>query len=151
MPFRSPRSIILWYYGTMLKSWGWEEWYQALQKPSWTPSGSFIGAIWTILYPIVFITFGIIFYRVLRGKIPFAVALPFLINLAANFAFTPLQFGLKNLLLASLDILIVWAAIIWGMVSLWPYSKNLALLQIPYLTWVTIASFLQFSITFLNR
>lgn len=135
----------------MLTNWNWQEWYQALQKPGWTPSGSFISLIWTILYPIIFVTFGIIFYRALRGKIPFVVALPFLINLAANFAFTPLQFGLKNLLLASLDILIVWATIIRGMVSVWPYSKNLALLQIPYLTWVTIAAFLQFSITFLNR
>ncbi len=134
----------------MLKSWNWQGWYQALQKPGWTPSGSFIGMIWTILYPIIFVTLIIVFYWGFKKKIPFLVVLPFLINIFVNLAFTPIQFGLKNLPLAALDILIVWLTIIWEMVSIWPYSKKLALLQIPYLTWVSIATTLQLTITFLN-
>lgn len=135
----------------MLKSWNWEGWYQTLEKPDWTPSASTIGTIWTILYPIILVTFGIVFYQAWKKKIPFLVALPFLINLFANFAFTPILFGIKNLPLASLDILIVWLTIVWGMISIWQHVKILALLQIPYLVWVSIATFLQLSITFLNR
>lgn len=134
----------------MLKSWNWESWYAALNKPSWTPGGETIGTIWGILYPIIFITFGIIFYKILKRKIPKYVAMPFIINLFANFAFTPIQFGLKNLPLAALDILIVWITIVWGMKVVWKYSKILSLAQIPYLTWVTIATILQLSITFAN-
>lgn len=134
----------------MLKSWNWESWYTALNKPSWTPSGATIGTIWSILYPIIFVTFGIIFYKILKRKIPKYVATPFIINLLANFAFTPMQFGLKNLPLAALDILIVLITILWGMKVVWKYSKVLSLAQIPYLTWVTIATFLQLSITLLN-
>jgi len=135
----------------MWESWDWQEWYQALKKPAWTPASGTIGTIWTILYPIIFVTFGIIFYKAIRKEIPFVVALLFLINLIANFAFTPILFGLKNLPLAAVDILVVWLTIVWGMVSIWPESKILAFLQIPYLTWVSIATILQLSITFLNR
>jgi len=135
----------------MLESWDWQDWYQALQKPSWTLGPGTIGTIWTILYPIIFVSFGMVFYKAIKRKIPFEVALPFIINLIANFAFTPILFGLKNLNLATIDILIVWITIVWGMVLIWPYLKILALIQIPYLVWVSIATFLQLSITFLNR
>ncbi len=134
----------------MLKSWNWESWYAALDKPSWTPSGETIGTIWSILYPIIFVTFGIIFYKVYKKKFKSYLAAPFIINLLANFAFTPIQFGLKNLPLAALDILIVWITIVWGMKLIWKYSKILSLAQIPYLTWVSIATLLQLSITFSN-
>jgi len=135
----------------MLASWQWEGWYQSLIKPSWTPSSLTIGTIWTILYPAIFVSFGIIFYKAFKREIPFFVALPFLVNLVANFAFTPILFGLKNLPFASFDILLVWLTIVWGIKSIWPYSKILAFLQFPYLTWVSIATILQLSITFLNR
>ncbi len=134
----------------MLNSWNWQAWYQALNKPSWTPSGETIGTIWSILYPIILVTFGIIFYKVYKKKFKSYVATPFIINLLANFAFTPIQFGLKNLPLAALDILIVWVTIIWGMKIVWKYSKILSLAQIPYLIWVTIATILQLSITLSN-
>jgi len=129
----------------------WESWYQALEKPTWTPTAGTISTIWTILYPIIFVSFGIIFYKAFKREIPFFAALPFIINLIANFAFTPILFGLKNLPLASFDILVVWLTIIWGMASIWPESKILSFLQIPYLTWVSIATILQLLITFLNR
>src|SRR4030043_1776576 len=120
----------------MLESWDWEDWYQALIKPSWTPSSGTISFIWTILYPLIFMTLAIILYRVVKKEIGLFVILPFIINLIANFAFTPILFGLKNLPLASLDILIVWLTIVWGMVVISPYSKILVISQIPYLIWV---------------
>ncbi|MDO8460884.1 MAG: TspO/MBR family protein [bacterium] len=134
----------------MLDIWNWQAWYQALTKPSWTPSGQTIGTIWSILYPIIFVTFAIIFYKVYKKKFKSYVATPFIINLVANLLFTPIQFGLKNLPLAVLDILIVWVTIIWGMRVVWKYSKILSLTQIPYLIWVTIATILQLSIALSN-
>lgn len=128
----------------------WQEWYSSLSKPSWTPEPKTISLIWTILYPIIFISFGIIFYRVFKKKYPKKIALPFIINLLANFAFTPILFSLQNLTLASIDILIVLGTIIWGVAAIWKYSKALALAQIPYLIWVTIATTLQLSIAFTN-
>ncbi|GAB5516648.1 TspO/MBR family protein [Rhodopirellula baltica] len=128
----------------------WRDWYDALDKPTWTPEPSTIGLIWQILYPIILVTFGYVFYRVFRKQIPWSVAVPFAINLLANIAFTPIQFGLRNLPLAALDIAIVWGTILWAMKAIWPHHRWVAFAQIPYLVWVTIASILQFSITWNN-
>ena len=94
----------------------WMEWYNSLAKPSWTPEPATIGLIWQILYPIIFITFAFVLAQAVRKKVPWKVMLPFAINLAANIAFTPIQFGLRSLLLAAADILIVWGTIIWMIV-----------------------------------
>lgn len=44
----------------------WMEWYNALEKPSWTPSPSTIGLIWQILYPIIVVSFGFVFMQAYR-------------------------------------------------------------------------------------
>jgi tryptophan-rich sensory protein len=128
----------------------WIEWYNSLDKPSWTPDPATIGMIWQIIYPIILITFGFVFVQVLRKKVPWAVMLPFGINLIANLVFTPIQFGLRNLPLAALDIVIVWATIIWCMWAIWKHYKWIAIAQLPYLVWVSIATVLQLSITWWN-
>jgi len=134
----------------MLAEVSWLEWYNSLTKPGWTPSPSTIGTIWQILYPVIAITFGYVFLRWYREQIPNRVALPFLVNLLANLAFTPIQFGMRNLPLAALDILVVWASILWMMYAIWPYHKWIAVAQLPYLAWVSTATVLQLSITWNN-
>ena len=77
--------------------------------------------------------------------------MPFAINLLANLLFTPIEFGLRNLPLASADILIVWGTIIWMVVAVWKHYRWVAVAQVPYLAWVSIATVLQLSITWMNR
>ena len=129
----------------------WRPWYDALAKPGWTPSPATIGLIWNILYPIIVISFGWLFWRIWRGQMPRAVALPFTINLMANLAFTPILFGWRSLPLAAVDVLLVWATILWSVCAVWPHARWVALAQIPYFTWVSIATVLQLSITWMNR
>lgn len=126
-------------------------WYQNLIKPTWAPPSWLFGPVWSILYTIIAITFIYVGVLFSKGKIPFIVLLPFILNLIFNFAFTPIQFGLKNNLLASVDILLILGTLIWALVAIWPYAKIIALANIPYLLWVTFASILQITITVLNR
>jgi benzodiazapine receptor len=128
----------------------WKEWYDSLLKPEWTPDPATIGLIWQILYPIIFATFAFVLFQAARRKVPWKAALPFVINLAANLAFTPIQFGLRSLLLAAADILIVWATIIWMIVVIWKHYRWVAIAQVPYFIWVSIASALQLSISWSN-
>lgn len=134
----------------------WLTWYNALEKPAWTPKPATIGLIWQILYPIIIVTFGFVFVQAARRKIAWMVAVPFAINLVANLIFTPIQFGLRNLPLAAVDILIVWATIPWMMWAAWraeglgKLGKGVAIAQVPYLVWVSIATTLQISITAMN-
>ena len=129
----------------------WREWYDGLVKPSWTPEPATIGTIWSILYPVILVTFGWVFVQAFRGRIPWAVALPFAVNLVANLVFTPIQFRLRNLPLATVDILVVLGTIPWMMAAVWRHSALVALAQVPYLAWVSIATVLQVAITLWNR
>jgi len=128
----------------------WLDWYNALAKPSWTPEPGTIGLIWQILYPIILVTFGFVLVQAIRGKVPWRVLIPFGINLAANLAFTPIQFGMRHLPLAAADILVVLGTIPWLMAAIWPYYRWVALAQLPYLAWVATATVLQLSITASN-
>ena len=128
----------------------WLTWYHSLAKPAWTPGPATIGLVWQILYPIILVTFGFVLVQTIRRKVPWRVMVPFAVNLFANLAFTPIQFGLRNLQLASLDILIVWATIPWLMIAIWRYHPWVALAQTPYFVWVSTATILQLSITAMN-
>ena len=128
-------------------------WYSQLIKPSWAPPSWIFGPVWTVLYAIIAITFGTVFYKVITHKLAWMVALPFVLNLIFNFAFTPLQFGLKNNLLAGIDILLVLGTLIWALWSLWHATSDLhwvVYANIPYLLWVSFATILQLTVTFLN-
>ena len=129
----------------------WLTWYNGLGKPSWTPAPATIGLIWQILYPIIFVTFGFVFVQAFRGKVGWMIVLPFAINLVANLIFTPIQFGMRNLPLAAVDILdrldhdhLVSR---W---SIWPHYRWVSLAQVPYFVWVSLATVLQLSITAMN-
>ena len=125
-------------------------WYSQLVKPSWAPPGWLFGPVWSVLYALIAVSFCKVFLMALQKKIPFIVALPFILNLIFNFSFTYLQFGLKNNLLAGVDVLLVLATLVWAMIAVYPHIKWITYIQIPYLLWVIFAASLQLSITFLN-
>lgn len=125
-------------------------WYQTLVKPTWAPPSWLFGPVWSVLYFIIAVTYGYVFYQVATGKLPKIIALPFVLNLFFNFIFTPIQFGLKNNLLASLDILLVLGTLVWALVVIYPHIRWVTFLNIPYLLWVCFATVLQLTITYLN-
>jgi tryptophan-rich sensory protein len=126
-------------------------WYAEIIKPSWSPPGWLFGPVWSVLYLLIAASFGTVFYKTITGSLSWLVALPFILNLVFNFAFTPLQFGLKNNLLASIDILLVLGTLIWAIIVIYPHLRWVAYLQIPYLLWVSFATVLQLTITYLNK
>lgn len=126
-------------------------WYTTLIKPDWAPPSWIFAPVWTILYIIIAVTYGDVFYAVVKGKIKVTVAIPFVLNLFFNFIFTPIQFGLRNNVLAALDISLVLITLIWALVAVYPIKKWIALANIPYLAWVLFATVLQFTITYLNK
>ncbi len=124
--------------------------YAELIKPAWAPPAFLFGPVWTFLYAVIIVSFGYVFYLAWKNMIPRKVALPFVLNIIFNAVFTPLQFGLNNNFLASIDILLVLATLIWLMKAIWPYRRWIALANIPYLAWVSFATVLQITITYLN-
>ena len=125
-------------------------WYQQLLKPSWAPPSWLFGPVWSVLYLIIGVTYGTVFYKVATKQLPAIIALPFILNLIFNFAFTPIQFGLKNNALATVDILLTLITLVWVIIAIYPHIRWVALANIPYLGWVIFASVLQITITYLN-
>lgn len=126
-------------------------WYSQLVKPSWAPPAWLFGPVWSVLYVLIAISFGKVFYLFFQKRISFAILLPFILNLFFNLIFTYFQFKLKNNFLAAIDILLVLATLIWAMFAIYPYFKWIAYIQTPYLVWVSFATILQLTITFLNK
>lgn len=125
-------------------------WYQTLIKPEWTPPAWLFGPVWATLYTIIAVSYGYVGYLYFKGVIPFAVLLPFLLNLLFNFLFTPLQFGLQNNLLAAIDIVLILGTLLWALVVIYEYAPVVTYVNIPYVLWVSFATVLQLTITYLN-
>ncbi len=125
--------------------------YAELKKPAWAPPAWVFGPVWTLLYAIIAVTFGAVFVAFTLGNIPAVMTLPFILNLVANAAFTPIQFRLKNNALATADIVAVLGTLIWAMAAIHNAMPWIAYAQMPYLLWVTFATCLQIAITWMNR
>ncbi len=127
------------------------DWYQLLLKPAWAPPAWLFGPVWTALYILIAISFSMVFLLAFKKKLALIIVLPFILNLIFNLAFTPIQFGLKNNLLAAVDILLVLGTLVWAIAAIYPHRRWIAYLQIPYLLWVCFATVLQLTVTYLNR
>lgn len=132
-------------------------WYSQLIRPSWAPPAWLFGPVWTVLYVLIFISFGSVLLALWQKqngakskKINFQIALPFILNIIFNLLFTPIQFGLRNNILAAVDILLVLGTLIWAIIVIYPRRKWVAYMQVPYLLWVSFATILQLTITYLN-
>ncbi len=125
-------------------------WYATLIKPEWAPPSWLFGPVWSVLYVVIAVSFGTVFYKIWTKELPWIVGVPFALNLLFNLIFTPIQFGLKSNVLASIDIALVLATLIWAIIVIYPQIKWIAYAQVPYLLWVLFATILQLTITYLN-
>ena len=126
-------------------------WYATLVKPDWAPPSWLFGPVWTVLYVVIAVSFGYVAWRYMKQTLPGVVFLPFVLNLVFNLLFSPIQFGLRNNVLASVDIVLVLGTLVWALVAIRPYIPWVTWVNLPYLAWVSFATVLQFTITWLNR
>ena len=126
------------------------DYYSQLIRPDWAPPAWIFGPVWTVLYAIILVSFGYVFYKWKKGQVKTKVMLPFAVNLIFNVAFTPIQFGLQNNILASIDIILVLGTLMWAIFAIEGKYKWVAISNLPYLAWVSFAAVLQLTITYLN-
>ena len=127
------------------------EWYQMLRKPTWAPPSWLFGPVWSVLYVIIAASYGYVAYLFFTKRIPFIVLLPFILNLVFNALFTPIQFGLRNNFLAMIDIFLVLITLVWALIAIYPHTRCVSFINIPYLVWVCFATVLQVTVTSMNR
>lgn len=122
--------------------------YAEFIKPEWAPPAWLFGPVWTVLYILIAISLAYILFQYKAKRIKGEVAAPFILNVVFNLLYTPIMFELGNMVLASIDIVLVLLTIIW-MMRVAP-KKWLVYINIPYLLWVSFATVLQLTILYLN-
>jgi len=122
--------------------------YEAVQKSSLTPPSFVFPIVWTILYVLMGIGAAMI-YQSDSPKKKTALRI-FIIQLLINYTWSILFFNLQLYGLAFFWLLLLWALIIAMIVWFWSINQKAALLQIPYLIWVTFAGYLAFVVWMLN-
>ena len=126
-----------------------ERWYAVLQKPAFNPPNWLFAPVWTALYILMGISLYLIWKSASSSDRRKGLTL-FVIQWMLNVAWSGLFFGLRTPLWAFIEILILCFAIFLTIVYFYRVHRAAALLQIPYLIWVTFASFLNGFILFLN-
>lgn len=135
--------------GSLLTMSGMNGWYESLEQPDWNPPDWVFGPVWSVLYLGIGVSAWLVWRRRGWGGARLALGL-WGVQLALNLLWTAIFFGLQEPGLASLEIVILWVAIVSTTVSFWPISKIAAIILIPYLAWVTFAAALTISIWRLN-
>jgi tryptophan-rich sensory protein len=124
-------------------------WYFNLVKPAWQPPDWAFGPIWTLIY----ITTGIAGVRAwrlgdTRQRRLFLIAL--LINCALNVLWSLLFFKMQRPDLSLIEVVALWLSIVPLILLPLRYSPRSSLLILPYLTWVSVAAYLNLTIVRLN-
>lgn len=126
-----------------------EGWYKTLRKPSWNPPPWLFGPVWTVLYISMAVAAWLV-WKQEHGADSVALRL-YAFQLLLNHAWSPVFFGLRRPGAALAVILFLWAAIVATAVSFALVSVTAAKLMLPYLAWVSFATFLNYTIWRLNR
>jgi len=135
------------FIGSFFTVTGVNSWYTTINKPVFNPPNWVFGPVWTFLY----ILMGISLYNIWNSKKNKSALMFFYAQLALNTLWSILFFGFENPLVAFVEIIILWAAILITIIKSYRISKAASYLLIPYILWVSFASVLNFSIYLLNR
>ena len=124
-------------------------WYETLDKPFFTPPSWLFGPVWSALYLAMAVSGWLVWRE--RGSAGARTALAlFFAQLALNSLWSIVFFGLESPSLGLVEILILWAVIFLTIRAFRQISRPAAILLIPYLAWVTFATFLNAGIWWLN-
>ncbi len=122
-------------------------WYEGLAKPSWCPPNWAFPVVWTTLFCLIAVS-GWLVWRAGGGWSPALTV--YAIHLALNALWSAIFFGMRRLGLALIELVVFWCSILATMILFYPISPLATWLLAPYLLWVTIAGFLNFSFWRLN-
>ncbi len=134
-------------------------WYAGLAKSALTPPGWVFGPVWTLLYALMGIAAFIVWRR--RGQVSakgniasrrtFRLAILFYAaQLALNLLWSIIFFGLHASGAAFGEIVVLWLFILLTIIFFARISKTAAWLLVPYILWVSFATYLNFAIWYLN-
>lgn len=126
-------------------------WFQTIQKPSWNPPNNVFGPVWTTLYVLMGIALFLVWKAVAApARKQWAMGI-FFLQLLLNFAWSILFFNQHQIGWALVDIAALWLCILITIFAFAKINKAAAWLLVPYISWVSFASILNYTIWILNK
>lgn len=129
---------------------GVDSWFQTVNKPSWNPPNWIFGPVWTTLYALMGVALFLVWKSdgsdILKKT---AIAL-FAVQMVLNFFWSFIFFDQHQIGWALVEIIVLWVSILLTIFAFGNVSKLAAWLLVPYISWVSFATILNYSIWKLN-
>lgn len=136
--------------GSLFTETGQGTWFQNLEKPSWNPPGWLFGPVWTVLY----IMLGIALFLIWKIDAPSRLKRPavtfWVLQMILNFLWSFLFFNQHLMDVAFYEILALWLLILLTIFAFARINKWAAWLLVPYISWVSFAAILNYTIWQMN-
>ena len=130
---------------------GVESWYQTIQKPSWNPPNWIFGPVWTSLYLMMGIALFLVWKEDTSSELKKIAIGLFTIQLVLNFFWSFIFFSQQQPGWALVEIVVLWIFILLTIFAFAQVNKTAAWLLVPYISWVSFATILNYTIWQLNR
>jgi len=125
-------------------------WYAALVKPAWAPPNWVFGPVWTTLYILMGIALFLVWHEGFKRRdVKIAVSI-FGVQLFLNILWSVIFFGFQSILGGLVVIIILWVAILVNIILFYRIVKAAGILLLPYIIWVSIALYLNYTVYLLN-
>lgn len=124
-------------------------WYTYLTKPDWNPPAWLFAPVWLSLYALMGVAAWLIWQKRSSAGAHSALAV-YALQLILNTLWSIIFFGGHNIGLALAEIILLLTAIIITIILFGRISRAAAWLLLPYVLWVTFASYLNYTLWQLN-
>jgi len=129
---------------------GVESWYQTINKPSWNPPGWIFAPVWTTLYIMMGVALFLVWKSDSSDILKKTAITLFTIQLVLNFFWSFIFFDQHQIGWALVEIIAMWIFILLTIFAFGNISKLAAWLLVPYISWVSFATILNYTIWKLN-
>jgi len=125
-------------------------WYHTLNKPSWEPPDWAFGPAWTLIFALAALSAAYAWRGAKTRADRETIILLFVMNAFFNVLWSALFFRLERPDWALVEAVFLWLSVLVPMLYLKRYSSTASYLLVPYLLWVTFATYLNYTIVQLN-
>jgi benzodiazapine receptor len=130
---------------------GVDSWYQTINKPSWNPPNWIFGPVWTTLYVMMGIALFLVWKEDISSELKKIAVTFFIVQLVLNFFWSFIFFNQQQPGWALVEIAVLWVFILLTIFAFAQVNKTAAWLLVPYISWVSFATILNYTIWQLNR
>ncbi len=128
-----------------------KQWYPGLKKPRFTPPNRMFGPVWTVLYILMAISVFLIWKEGLNTEGVLLAFILFWMQLIVNTLWSVIFFGFRAKGSGVITIVILWLLILATIITSFRVSALAGGLLIPYIVWVSIATYLNTGVWLLNK